>query len=215
MAYDSTLKILPDPTTVPEGPGFISQQVIQVDPGMVHPLNTGGTIAIRYQGAYWTININYPELTYIQGASILPFLTSLGGPFSNFYISLPTITIPQAGRWDSDNDFSGDLSVKSTNDKVLVIDGGSTVNGEFTIGDMIKLSNSHKIYQVLDKGTSGEDIELELSSSIIDPNTLISATIEPNDIKFRVRLAGQFTPPTLTANGLYDPFSLQLRENIR
>lgn len=214
MSYEA-LSRLPDPTTVPAGPGFVSQQIIDKSPGMVHNLNHGGSVSVKFAGNYWEINIAYPQLTVAEANTIFPFLYSLQGAFTNFYVQLPTYVQPQTGAWSTGTDAliaKGEITVVQPNQ--ISIPLWSTRGGDLSIGDMIKFTNLNKIYMIVGKSLNADTVTLTLNCDISDTVAIATAGLEPNDLKFRVRVRSEVPSPTLTADGLYEGFSLALRENI-
>lgn len=212
MAYDNALGLLPDPTTNPTGPGFVSQSIIDNSPGMVHPLNHGGTISVKFSGSYWTIDIAYPELTIAEATPLMGFLYSLQGTFTNFYIQLPTHTEPSTGTWVGI--FGGVLATGAKSNQIDIFDYNTRdIANNFTIGDMLKLTNSNKIYMITNTELVGSTMTLTFNSDVVNPATVVTASLEPNAIKFRVR---QTNIPkfSLNTDGLYGSISLSLRENI-
>jgi len=216
MAYD-ILPRLPDPNTSPEGPGFVSQTLLNNSPGMIHPLNSGASVSVKFSGDYWTITLSYPKLTIAEGATLFPFLNALQGAFSNFYVQLPTSIHPRSGAW-AEMPSASAVSLGDQSNQLKVSNWSGTIlaaQSDLSPGDFIKLSNRHKVYMVL----SVEIVDLNvavitLSSDILDTAAVASATIEVNDIMFRVRQEGNTPAQTLTADGLYEAITLKLRENI-
>lgn len=215
MPYEN-LPRLPDPTTVPEGPGFLTQSIIDNSPGMVHNLNNGGSISVKFAGNYWTINIAYPQLTISEMDTLLPFLYSLQGAFSNFYVQLPIHDNPRAGAWATTPP-AGDVSIGSSNNQVEIANWASAISNAgstLNTGDMLKFTNTNKIYMIVGMSLLADTMTLTLNSEVTDVAAMAAATIEPNDIKFRVRQVGKMPSVLLNADGLYESFSLSLRENI-
>ena len=217
MAYDITIPRLPDPTTVPAGPGFTTQSLVPNSPGLLHKLNTGGTISVKHKGDYWTLSISIPDTTIDESQHLIPFIYSLQGGFSNFYVQLPTHVNPKTGAWTVDvNGYSGagNISLGPTSNSITITDyNNGGVGGTYSVGDLLKFSNSHKIYMITKIFHNLDDADIYLSSEILEPVKIPSSALQPNGILFRVRLEN--TPKlSLNADGLYGSFNLQLRENI-
>jgi hypothetical protein len=216
MSYDN-LQRLPDPNTVPAGPGFVSQTLLNNTPGMVHPLNSGESVSVKFAGDYWTITLGYPELTIEEGATIFPFLNSLQGGFTNFYVQLPTMANPATGAWgggaDSEIFGTGNLSAPSSTQ--LAISSWADVSGanDLLIGDLIMISSMKKIFMIVGKDLQADVMTLTLNTEIPNVALVAAAGIQPNDIKFRVRMKGNTPAASLNADGLYAPFTLNLKEN--
>lgn len=211
--YDN-LPRLPDPNTTPAGPGFVSQTLTNNTPGMMHPLNSGESVSVKFAGDYWTINVSYPQLTIAEGNNIFPFLYSLQGTFTNFYIQLPTMANPQTGVWDTSSNISiakGSITAVAPNK--IRVPSWSTRGGNLSAGDLIKFDNSNKIFLVSIVELASDIMLLTLSSDIPDTTILATAGLEPNDIRFKVRMTTKAPSAQLTADGLYQSFSLALREN--
>lgn len=218
MAYEQ-LAYLPTPATTPlVGPGFVSQALVQNTTGMIHALNDGSSIGVEFKGSSWTINLAYPELTEAEAQPLINFFNKIRGPFNSFYVSLPRKTAPAAGNWTGT---FNQLSVSSTNDTVLKIANWSTqqTKGDISKNDSLKINTGNKIYSVVDIELSGDVLHLELSSPIVNKNniegvaTLLSE--ENNNIKYKVRLESGMPVFTLTPEGIYNGFSISMRENIR
>lgn len=221
MSYDlAQWARMPDPNTTPEGPGFTSMGLVPVDPGMIHPLNSGATVSIRYPGgSYWSIEISFPELDIAEARSIQPFLYSLQGAFTDFYIALPTYTEPVTGAWDVGSETkqaSGLLrtNLLSNSFDILSWASVSATGNAITAGDVLKIDNSRKIYYVISVSLVSDVLTVVLNCDLINPETLSISKLQMNDILFKVRSTGAIPPLKLGNNGLYAPFSLSLRENI-
>lgn len=214
MSYENLTR-LPDPTTNPSGPGFISQQLLDNTPGMMHNLNHGGSVSVKFSGSYWTINIGYPQLTITEASTIMPFIYSLQGGFTNFYIQLPTMANPKTGAWGATGIVAGDVYPGSVSNEIDISNWSLRGSGnELSVGDMLKLSNHNKIYMIVGLELNGDVMTVSFNCDILDITQVAVATIEPNDIKFRVRQKGAAPAFALTPEGLYSPVSLSLRENI-
>lgn len=215
MPYEN-LPRLPDPTTTPAGPGFLSAGYSDTPAGMVHQLNTGGTVSVQYAGSAWSFNIAYPELTIQEGNTLYPWLVSFGGGFKNFYIQLPMFINPATGAWDTSTPAKiaqGAISLGAT-DRNVTISNWSSRGGNLSPGDMLKFTNSNKIYQVVSTLVISNVMILELNCPIAEPLKIPGGALEPNSIKFRVRLIGSAPTMEFTNKGLYAPVSISLRENI-
>ncbi len=217
MAYDVTLPRLPDPTTTFAGPGFTTQSLVSNSPGLNHKLNTGGTISIKYAGDYWTLSIGIPDTLVDEAQYLIPFIYSVQGSFSNFYVQLPTHVNPSTGVWSVDVDGysgAGNISLGPTLNSITVTDyNNGGVGGTYSVGDMLKFSNSHKIYMVTHIHHNLDDADIYLNSEILEPVKIPSSAFQPNGIMFRVRLEN-VPKISLNSEGLYSSFNLQLRENI-
>jgi hypothetical protein len=215
MSYE-TLSQLPDPETAPVGPGFVSQQITDNTPGMIHTLNNGGSVGVKFSGSNWEIQVGYPQLTIAEANTIIPFVYSLQGPFTNFYVQLPTYVNPASGAWGATSIVAANVSSGTNSNQIDIANWANRGSGnELAVGDMIKLDTHNKIYLITGALVTAGVMTLTLNCDRAISSTEIgAATIEPNDIKFRVRLKG--TPPAfnLTADGLYEGFTLSMRENI-
>ena len=79
---------------------------------------------------------------------------------------------------------------------------------------MLKLTNHNKIYMITSTSLSSNVMTLTLNCDILDSTQVSVANIEPNDIKFRVKQKGAAPAFSLNPDGLYNAFSLNLRENF-
>jgi hypothetical protein len=143
----------------------------------------------------------------------------LQGAFTDFYISLPTYSYPQAGAWDVGSDNVQALNLLRTTNlsntfNILNWANVSTTGNTITVGDVLKFHNSHKIYYVTQVELISNVLTVTLNCDIINPNSLSTSKLQMNDILFKVRSAGAIPPLKLGSNGLYSSFSLSLRENI-
>ena len=215
MAYEPGLLRLPDPTTNPAGPGFVSQSLQPIKAGLSHELNTGGTISVEYAGSYFTIDISYPELTIEEASTFFPMLAYLTGGFTNFYVQLPTHVNPKTGAWSTGTNAliaKGEISLGAKNNEI-VITNWSSRGGDLSVGDAIKFDNSNKIYLVSYTSITSNVKTVGLHCAILERQKVPTAGLEPNNIKFRVRMP-QLQLPRITARGVYEAFSISLRENI-
>lgn len=216
MAYENLTR-LPDPTTTPAGPGFMSVSLTDNSTGLLHALNTGGTVGVQYHGNFWTINISYQELTQSEGDPFLAVLSSLAGGFRNFYVQIPLYTNPKTGVWDTSTSAKialGEISLGAS-DREVVISSWATRGGNLSAGDMLKFTNSNKIYRVVKTTLASGTMTLELHCPLLEKSKVATAGLEPNDIKFRVRMEQGNLANSFTNRGLYEGFSISLRENIR
>lgn len=213
MAYENIAR-LPDPNTVPVGPGWNKQSLTDEIPGMVHPLNGPKIITVQNGGQYWKINISYPDMTEAEFQPLQSFLYNIQGPFVPFYIQLPNLINPATGAWSLSTDpekGKGNITLGSA--KKLVIADAASLGGTFTPGDALKLSNSNKIYRIVDASAVSTNLEVTLNcdvQSVVD----ILTELEPNDIRFRVKLAGSPPASNLNTDSLITGISLNMRESI-
>ena len=216
MSYELTLNQLPDPNTTPPGPGFVSQQIIDKTPGMMHTLNNGGSVSVKFSGSNWEIQIGYPQLTIAEANTIIPFVYSLQGGFTNFYVQLPTYANPASNPWGATSIVAADVSTGTNSNQIDIANWANRGSGnELAVGDMIKLDTHSKIYLITGALVTAGVMTLTLNCDLSISRTAVdAATIEPNDIMFKVRLKGDAPPFNLTADGLYEGFSLNMRENI-
>lgn len=217
MAYEN-LPRLPDPTTVPAGPGFVSLNMTDNIPGLVHQLNNGGVVSVQFNGAFWSFQIGYHELTPQEGLLFFPFLNSVAGGFRDFYVQIPLYINPRTGVWDvstATKIAQGAIEKVPGSDNKVSISNWATRGGDLSVGDMLKFTNSNKIYQIVDTSLVSGTKTLTLNCSIVEPSKIQTAGLEPNDIKFRVRtVEGSTFTTQFTSRGLYEPFTLNVRENI-
>jgi hypothetical protein len=195
MAYDNNLTRLPDPTTNPQGPGFVSVSLTNNSPGVSHRLNTGGSIGVQFSGDYWSISIGYPELTIAQGDILLPYLYSVSGGFRNFYVAIPGKTIPKTGAWNvSSAALRAEGAITLTSPRELTIPSWSTRGGDLSAGDAIKFTNSNKIYLITSTTLVSNTKKIFLNSDVLEPSKMPAAGFQPNNILFRVKMEGVISP---------------------
>lgn len=215
MAYES-IQRLPDPTTNPTGPGFTTAGLSDEATGLVHQLNNGSIVSVQYAGNFWNITITYPQLTTAEASVIMPFLNSVLGGFVNFYVQLPMFINPRTGAWDiatAAKRAEGAITLGST-DRQIIISNWSSRGGNLSPGDMIKFTNSNKIYQVQTVSLVSNVMTVNLHCPIIEPSKVATSGLEPNDIKFRVKLQAKQLSFTWNTSGLIEVPSIALTENI-
>lgn len=218
MAYDSNTFRLPDPSINPNAPGFMSVGLKDNAVGTRNKLNTGGAIQVSFAGNYWDFMIEYPALTEKEARFIQPLLNYTQAKKKPIYVQLPQYVEPITGPWSGDF-AQGQVSLGDTADTLLVPNWASR-GGDLSPGDMLKLSNSHKIYQVVTKTISdgsggiaaGTGIIL-LHCDVLEPNKVPTCALEPNDIKFRCDLI-DIPTFTLMETGFYSAVSVTFEENI-
>lgn len=215
MAYES-LKRLPDPTTAPAGPGFSDVTLSDNSTGLTHQLNNGVTVAVQYAGNFWTINISYPQLTTSEASVIMPFLNSCIGGFQNFYVQLPMFVNPKTGAWDistAAKRAEGAITLGSS-DRQVVISNWSSRGGNLSAGDMIKFTNSNKIYMIETASLVSNVMTLTLHCPLLEPAKIPTAGLEPNGIMFKVRCTNTQMPFQWQNSGLLASFNIALVESI-
>lgn len=217
MAYDNSLYRLPDPNIDPNAPGFVSVGMRDISPGTKTRLNSGGSITVNYAGNYWEINIAYPELTIEESAYLQPIVNYIANGFRPIYIQLPQYINPKTGPWDESTAFNiceGNIALEAGTSNILRINSWSSRGGDLSVGDMVKFTNSHKVYQVLSKTILSDTALIALHCDLLEPEKLATAGFELNDLKFKVRLKDGGPSMVLTNRGFYDSISLAFEEDI-
>lgn len=211
MAYDTNILRLPDPNTVPPGPGFTGVALTNNSPGTIHNLNTGASIGVKFEGSYWTFSINYPEMYPDEADTIVPLLQSLSGGFQTIYVQLPQHIHPKNGPIPSSH--AGNISLDPSRADAVIVSDWATFGLELTTGDMIKFTDSNKVYQIVLVQNTGVNKRLILNDYVLDRNSIATSGFETGGLLFRVRMEGSINPQ-LTSRGLYEGFSVNFRENI-
>jgi hypothetical protein len=218
MAYDSSLYRLPDPNIDPNAPGFTVSGYRDVAVGTKNRLNTGSTISVSFKGNYWELSISYPELSIEEANYISPKLSYISNGFKPIYVQLPQFIEPKSGAWDLSTAAlraEGAISIKAGTSDTVSVTSWSTRGGDLDTGDMIKFTNSSKIYQVVDLSVNRYDVaSIVLHCDIIEPEKIPSAGFEVNDIKFRVKLKDGTPMSSLSSKLTYDPISLTFEEDL-
>ena len=218
MAYDSSLYRLPDPNVDPNAPGFTMAGYRDVSVGTKNRLNTGSSISVSFKGNYWEISIAYPELDEAEARYLAPKLSYISNGFKPIYLQLPQFIHPAAGEWDESSSTliaQGSISLKAGTSDTLSVPYWSTRGGNLTAGDMIKFTNSSKIYQVVDIAVDGSDIaSIVLNCDVIEPEKLPTCGFELNDLKFRVKLKEGVPMMNLTSRLVYDSTNLMFEEDL-
>jgi hypothetical protein len=213
MAYEQ-LELMPDPSTTPKGPGYVKLGLEDKAPGMTNPLNDGSVISIAFKGNYWEITLDYPRLTPEEAATLKAHVGKVRGTFGNFYVKLPghgghtgTHTSVEGQGTLLAGDTAYQIKLTNANYNALPI--------TYSIGDKLKLTNSNKIYEVVDVTSDATYTFITLNSEVLTAGGSIAAAgLEPYDIRFRVKYSKKPTF-SLSNDGLYGAFSVVLRENIR
>lgn len=210
MAYDSNLLRLPDPNTTPAGPGFTTAALTNNSPGTTHRLNNGGTIGVKFAGSYWTCTITYPELFPDEADTILPILHSLADGFETIYLQLPQYIYPKNGVIPAS--MAGNITKSLTRDDTVVVSNWSLMGSfEFLPGDVIKFTNSNKVYKIKMVSSGVDSRTLVLHDSLL--KSVTGAGFETAELMFRVRMEGSVTSQ-LTNKGTYEGFTVTFSENI-
>lgn len=215
MSYDNSTFRLPDPGIDPLAPGFIAVSLKENSAGTRSKLNNGGSISVSFGGSYWTLELTYPEMTPQEEDYILPILTYLSSSKRPVYVQHPKYIEPKSGAWNVSTASArrdGAISMGSTANTIVVTGWGSR-GGDLARGDMIKFTNSHKIYQVVDVSVSGSVATILLHCPIIEPSKIATAGLYPNNIQFRMDLM-DYSASELTTRGLHEPITLNFEENI-
>lgn len=211
----SKMARIPDPTTNPKGPGFTQASVLPVYPGMQHVLNSSSVVSVQVGGTYWEISVTFPDMTADEFLPLDIFLAGLQGAFSPFEIQLPQFANPKNGALTTP--LAGVLQAAAGD--TLVIYNWDNIGGSIVAGDMLKLSNSNKIYRILSTsivvgGVNSGVATIKLNFPLAKAVTTIDK-IQPNNILFRVKLKSSDVPASnLGSNGLYKGFALGMRESI-
>jgi hypothetical protein len=129
---------------------------------------------------------------------------------------LPQHRYPFTGPWDESTAIKrAQGSIELVSPKKIRISAWATRGGDLVVGDMVKFTNSSKVYRVTFRDDNPDgSITLELNTPIKYPSLLAVAGFEVNELMFKVIIKGNSTPkPRLQPNGIYSGFSLSLREN--
>ena len=215
MSYDSNTFRLPDPNIDPQAPGFVSVGLSNVSPGTRSRLNTGGSISVSAGGDYWTFDISYPEMTVEEEGIISPILYGSLGMQDPIYVQLPQYINPKTGAWSlatSVQRAQGEISLGPKENQIIV-PSWSSRGGDLSPGDMLKFTNSHKIYMVRSIAISSDTATISLHCPIVEREKIPTAGLYPNNIQFRVDLV-QMSPLELTSRGVYEMVNLTFEENI-
>lgn len=213
MAYDTTLPRIPDPYHL-GGIGMVGVSLKAIDSVEQHALNGGSRVTTTRGGSYWEIEVTYPPT--LDVTTMLAFLDSMHGSATPFYIRLPQYSKPYTGYWDTSTNFKvalGDIVL--VGDRELKIEQWGARGGTLSAGDMLKLSNMDKVYMVTRIEIVGDTAAITLNTTVKFPALVPLASLEVNDILFKVSIKGNSTPkPTLQTNGIYAGLSLSLREEV-
>lgn len=213
MAYDLTLGVLPDPNTNPAGPGWNAQSLSRVTPTSGDRLNGGSVIGIDQGGEYWTIKLSYTGGIPSEYAPLFSMLNSVTTLHTKFYVSLPFMNNPTLGTWAGSGAAHGLGLLSKTGARTVEVSDKTQLSGRFSIGDLVKLSNNSKLYMVQSVNEQSSTIAYTFNCDIV---SVVDATVyfEPNDIKFKVVLAGNHPEYRINTSGLIEGFSLDLEETV-
>lgn len=214
MAYDSSLKILPTPVTIPAGPGWSSQSLSLITPSTGERLNGGAIVGVDKGGAYWKIQLSYPGGIPANYAGLFSVLNSLTVYLDKVYVSLPYMTDPASGAWGAGTGTGAGLGLLSKiGSKTIRVSNKSALAGTLEVGDFVKLSTGSKIYCVESVLDGGSTIDFRFNTQIV--STVDGLTyMEPDDIKFKVAVNGSLPTYTINTSGLVEGFSLDLEESV-
>lgn len=216
MSYDSTTYRLPDPNIDPLAPGFTTVALKENSAGTRSKLNTGGSISVSFGGSYWTLELSYPEATPEEEDFILPIISYISSSKRPVYVQHPKYINPKSGAWNVSTATArrdGAISMGNTANEIVVTGWGSR-GGNLARGDMLKFTNSHKIYQVVAVTLDGTSARILLHCPVVEPSKLPTAGLYPNNIQFRMDLV-EHSASELTLRGLHEPITLTFEENIR
>lgn len=185
---------LPDPLTVPAGPGFKTASLTSKTYGMSHQLNGAALVTVRTVGQSWEIALQYNTMTHEQFAPIDGFLESLGGNMTAFTVVLPQYR--QLG--------ISDKTISGVSNKDITLDN---VTG-MSVGNIIQFDNSAKVYKIVAINSNTITLNTE-PYSVLN----IGNTAKLSDIEFRCKLEAA---PTIVTNdnNLIEGFALTLKETI-
>ena len=215
MSYNTNTYRLPDPSINPQAPGFSVVGLKDESPGVRSRLNNGGAISIDFAGNYWIFELGYTEMLPEKFNMIYPFISYAHSKKDPIYIQLPQYVHPKSGEWSVSSSImraEGDISIGDTANEIIVTDWDSR-GGDLDTGDMLRFTNSEKVYQVVMKDVSEGDAKILLHCPVIEKDKIETAGLYPNDIKFRVDVT-EVSDSELSSRGVYEPFSLTCEENI-
>ncbi len=203
---------LPDPYTVPAGPGFKTATLTSKDFTMSHELNGAAVVTAKTIGQSWHITVTYNTMTPAQFDTLDSFIIGLNGPSTALDILLPQYKRPKGGSIGA---------VPSSTRPTTTFDGSVISIANFTSiadyqnvtpGSLIQFSNSTKVYTIIKLQDEGSGTyQLTLNTKLYMP--IGTATIPKlSDIEFQVKLSAS---PSITTNedGLIEGFSLQFKES--
>lgn len=210
-----TTLILPDPTTIPKGPGFSSISLASVFRTMSHETNGARILTQQTAGQYWQIDIGYTDLTIEEAAPLLHFLYAIKGMHTPFYVRLPTFCNPKNGSMGNvslanatPNQYGNTLTF--TNWNAVANQTSSTLQ----VGDPLKTTDSDKVYiitaasySVTGSGTATFTIQPDLVVKTTSQTKLVT-----DDIKFRVKLLDDTISHTINTDLYVNSFGLKMRE---
>ena len=205
---------LPDPYTVPAGPGFKTASLTSKDFTMSHELNGAAVVTAKTIGQAWQITVTYNTMTQEQFDTLEAFLIGLNGSSTPLYILLPQYKTPKGGDIGPISALSGIRPTTTFDGTEVDISNFTSITSyqRITAGSLIQFDNSSKVYSIINVADQGSGVyKLTLNTKLYVPvNTTVVPQLE--DIEFRVKLSAS---PTIVTNddGLIEGFSLQFKES--
>lgn len=203
---------LPDPFTHPGvAPGFLSAPLVDNEPLIQDELPNGEVLEVTTSTQFWSINITYPDLLDEEYRLISAAINKAKASDGVIQLALPQylnlrVIGPTAPLSIAAGQVGNTLIIKNTND----------LKGLPYVGDLLKLTNSHKVYKItsVDTDTTANTWTLGLYPSIAK---VTDGTEKPifNNILFNMKLINRGTiTENLNADGLYENVSINLREAL-
>ena len=203
---------LPDPYTVPPGPGFKTATLTSKDFTMSHEMNGAAVVTAKTIGQAWHMTVTYNTMTPEQFNTLDAFIMGLNGSSTPLNLVLPQYREPRGGTIGGTPGATRPTQVFEGN--VVSIANFTSISSyaNITPGTLVQFSNSTKVYSIIkleDKGAG--TYELTLNTKLYKP---IGTGITPKfqNIEFTVKMVNS---PSITTNedGLIEGFSLQFKES--
>jgi len=127
----------------PVDPAFREITVSSKDPTVIHRAQNGRRIARKVDGHIWTLTLTYPPMKRSTFAPVLGAIAAARGAYDTFTVIAPNLRTPE-GSQTADTAVAANAGAGSTSVDISGAGAGAT----FYAGDIMKLSNSSKVYML-------------------------------------------------------------------
>ncbi|QFR57728.1 tape measure chaperone [Serratia phage Slocum] len=201
---------LPDPYTHPgAAPGFQTAKLVDNDPVVRDQLPNGKVKEVKMSAQYWSIDITYPELYEAEYRLFSAFIKNCKRKGEFIEVLLPNY---ESFRVRGDANL---VSVQSgLKGSTVILTNTNVLSGAPRVGDIFKLSNHPKVYEIVEFVNAGNRWELGVYPDLF---ITTNGSEKPvfNGIQFQTKiLNADAFGQELNADGVYQGLSLSLREAL-
>lgn len=199
---------LPDPYVDHAAPGFSAAKLVDIDPYITDPMPNGTVLRTKVASQYWTLDLDYPDLTEDEFRIIYSALAEAKRQSDTI-----DVLLPQYEQYH----VQGDTTTASVDDgsagSEVTIQNVNALTGSPRVGSLFKLSNHSKVYKI-----TAVDIQPGTWKLSLYPNlavTTASATPVFNNVLFEMTLGKDSLPAEdVSVDGFYRGVSISLREQL-